>query len=73
MSDERLTTLKFVTRTGEEVEMPVAELISVDGHPYKSYTEESEGLQSLQLAVIHLDGRVDELTSLVHSLLSPTE
>lgn len=49
-----MTTLRIKTKTGAITEMQVAELIEVDGKPYKS----GDDFDELRCAVIHLEGRV---------------
>lgn len=56
-----MTTLRFKTKTGAITEMVVGELLEVDGKPFKS----GDDYQEVRDAVIHLEGRVQTLETLL--------
>ena len=58
-----MITLKVKTKTGTITDMQVAELMDVDGKPFKS----GEDFQEIRDAVIHLEGRVQTLETLLVS------
>lgn len=56
-----MTTLKVKTATGSITEMRVAELLEIDGKPYRPEIS-SEAIRD---AVIHLEGRVEAIETIL--------
>lgn len=58
-----MLTLKIKTRSGDIADLTVEELIAIDGQPF------TDG-GSLKDAVVHLEGRLVALESLLSGLIS---